>query len=92
MHSLVALGFVCDEFNLRLCGVCGCKNGGAHDQKFSAAQKLATAFVAALDGVCALFFMFLFFAQLLISKEQNLRYLLIQSPSRLCGKGETTEP
>jgi hypothetical protein len=38
MHSLVALGFLCDEFNLRLCGVCGCKNGGAHDQNFSTAQ------------------------------------------------------
>jgi hypothetical protein len=38
MHSLVAFGFLCDEFNLRLGGVCGCKNGGAHDQIFSTAQ------------------------------------------------------
>jgi hypothetical protein len=73
MHSLVALGFLCDEFNLRLGGVCGCKNGGAHDQNFSTAQRLATAFVAALAGVCALFFMFLFSAQLQVSKEKNLR-------------------
>jgi hypothetical protein len=60
MHSLVAFGFLCDEFNLRLGGVCGCKNGGAHDQKFSTAQRFAAAFFVASAGVCALFFMFFF--------------------------------
>jgi hypothetical protein len=38
MDSLVALCFISDEFNLCLCGICGCENGCAHGQIFSTAQ------------------------------------------------------
>ena len=71
VDGLVTFGFICDEFYFRLCGVCCCKNGGAHDQIFSQSQQLAIALIAISDGVYVLLFMFGFSAEPLVSKGWN---------------------
>jgi hypothetical protein len=54
MHGLVPLGFLGDDFYFCLGGICGGKNGGAHDQKVSSAAHIASATRAVLAEMCEL--------------------------------------
>jgi hypothetical protein len=53
VNSLVALGLVCDEFNLRLFGVLGGENSRAHELDTERTQARQAAWRAVLKTMCS---------------------------------------